>query len=133
MWLRMTSRTAGSWIVIAVFGISGAWHLISPASFEWLMPPFLPFHQELIVVSGVAELVSAFGLLFRWSFAPALTVATLVAVWVANWWWAIDVLDSAQGWIIALAWVRLPFQIPLALWAWRSPGNRFSKAVKTLD
>ena len=133
MWARMKSRKPGSWVVIAVFGLSGVWHLISPGSFEWLMPPFLPFHQELIVVSGVAELVSAFGLLFRWSLAPVFTVATLAAVWVANWWWAIDVLDSAQGWTIALAWARLPFQIPLILWAWRSPGNRFSKAVKTLD
>jgi uncharacterized membrane protein len=85
------------------------------------MPPWLPWHIELIYLSGVAELLAALGLLARWRLAPALTVAVLLAVWPANWWFAIDQLGNDDALTTAIAWLRLPLQIPLIWWAWRSP------------
>jgi uncharacterized membrane protein len=116
-----TKRRLGSWVVIGVFLTSGVLHLINPEAFLWLMPPFLPYPLELVYASGVAELVAALGLLFRYRWALFFTVLVLLAVWPANWWFAIDVLGSGDLWLAIAAWLRLPLQIPLILWAWRSP------------
>lgn len=117
----MARRSVGSWVVIIAFGLSGLAHLVNPAAFLWLMPPWLPWHMELIYLSGVAELIAAGGLLARWRFAPAFTVVVLLAVWPANWWFAVDSLAGGDLATSVIAWFRLPLQIPLMWWAWRSP------------
>lgn len=114
-------RSIGSWIVISVFLLSGALHLINPAGFMWLMPQWLPFGLELVLLSGVFELVAAIGLLFGAKWAPFLTILTLLGVWPANWWFAFDVIQTGDLWLIVAAWLRLPLQIPLIVAALRSP------------
>ncbi|MEY4990085.1 MAG: hypothetical protein RIS08_311 [Actinomycetota bacterium] len=74
----------------------------------------------LIYLSGIAELASALGLLLRKNWGRYLTVATLLAIWPANWWFAIDAL-SGDPLLALVAWLRLPLQIPLVVWAWRNP------------
>ena len=110
----------GALVVGALFLASGVLHLINPAAFVWLMPPWLPFQIELIVISGVMELAAALGLIFKQRWAPMLTVVTLLAVWPANWWFAIDSLSSNPD-IALIAWLRLPLQLPLLYWAWKAP------------
>jgi uncharacterized membrane protein len=110
----------GALVVAALFLASGVLHLINPAAFVWLMPPWLPFQTELIVISGVMELAAALGLIFKQRWAPMLTFITLLAVWPANWWFAIDSLSSNPD-IALIAWLRLPLQIPLLYWAWKAP------------
>jgi uncharacterized membrane protein len=110
----------GALIVAGLFLASGVLHLINPAAFVWLMPPWLPFQTELIVISGVMELAAALGLIFKQRWAPMLTVLTLLAVWPANWWFAIDSLSTNPE-IALIAWLRLPLQIPLLYWAWKAP------------
>jgi uncharacterized membrane protein len=119
----MQRRKVGSWIVIALFGVSGVLHLVSPGGFLWLMPPELGATTNLTLVyaSGVVELLCVLGLLGRWRWAPMLTVLTLLAVWPANIWFAFDQLGSDNTALIIAAWVRLPLQIPLLWWAWKSP------------
>lgn len=85
------------------------------------MPEWLPFRIELILLSGVFELVGALGLLFGAKWAPLLTVITLLGVWPANWWFAIDSLGSGDLWLSFAAWIRLPLQLPLIYFAWNSP------------
>ena len=110
----------GTWIVIGLFTASGILHLVNPSAFLWLMPEWTPFVIELIVISGVAELIAAFGLAFRLRWAPIFTALVLLGVWPANWWFAIDVLGQDDLWLAIAAWARLPLQVPLILWAWRS-------------
>ena len=110
----------GSWILVAMFSVSGVAHLINPESFLWLMPPFLPFPIELIVVSGVAELAAALAIVLRSKLAPLLGVAVLLAVWPANWWFAIDALSNDPD-LALFAWLRVPLQLPLIWWAWKTP------------
>ncbi len=110
----------GSWVVIAAFTASGILHLVNPGAFLFLMPEWAPEPILLVYLSGVAELFSALGLLLRKDWGRYLTVATLLAVWPANWWFAIDAL-SGDPFIALVAWLRLPLQIPLILWAWRNP------------
>lgn len=120
----------GSWIVVLLFTTSGILHLVNPGAFLWLMPPWLPEPITLVYLSGVAELVAAAGLLLRLRWAPVFTVLTLLAIWPANWWFAIDSLGSDPALAIA-AWLRLPLQIPLIIWAWRNP--RRAKAQTNLS
>jgi uncharacterized membrane protein len=110
----------GALIVAALFLASGVLHLVNPAAFVWLMPPWLPFQTQLIVISGVMELAAAIGLILKQRWAPLLTVLTLLAVWPANWWFAIDSLTSNPE-IALIAWLRLPLQLPLLWWAWKAP------------
>ena len=110
----------GSWIIVFAFTASGILHLVNPNAFLWLMPPFLPFPIELIVISGVAELAAALLILVKHRFAPALTIAVLLAVWPANWWYAIDTLSSNPEMALA-AWIRLPFQLVFIWWAYKTP------------
>ncbi|MEY4944594.1 MAG: hypothetical protein RL384_538 [Actinomycetota bacterium] len=109
----------GALVVAALFLASGVLHLVNPSAFLWLMPPWLPLKTELIVISGVMELASAIGLIFKLRWAPLLTVLTLLAVWPANWWFAIDSLTSNPE-IALIAWLRLPLQLPLLYWAYRA-------------
>lgn len=122
----MTKRKVGSWIVIALFSASGVLHLVSPQGFLWLMPPELgeQLNLSLVYVSGVVELTCVLGLLMKWRWAPALTVLTLLAVWPANIWYAFDQLGSGNTALTIAAWVRLPLQIPLIWWAWKSPKTK---------
>lgn len=119
----MAQRKIGSWIVIALLSVSGVLHLVSPQGFLWLMPPELgePLTLTLVYVSGFVELACALGLLLRWRWAPALTALTLLAVWPANIWYAFDQLGSDNTALTIAAWLRLPLQIPLIWWAWKSP------------
>ncbi len=107
----------GALVVAALFLASGVLHLVNPSAFLWLMPPWLPLKTELIVISGVMELAAAIGLIFKLRWAPLLTVLTLLAVWPASWWFAIDSLTTNPE-IALIAWLRLPLQLPLLYWAY---------------
>jgi len=119
----MTSVPIGTKIVAGVFLASGIVHLVRPQVYEPLVPRALPARRAIIVGSGVAELVCAAGLLSRQPWAPAASSALLVAVWPGN-------VTMAVAWqrsekvsppMKAVAWARLPLQLPLIRWAWRSP------------
>src|SRR5436309_550554 len=109
-------------VVLALFFVAaGIRHFVRTQFYLDLMPPYLPWHLELVYLSGVFEIAGGLGLL-----VPSLRraagwglVALLVAVFPANIHMFVDSLDR-QGWsawtIIGL--VRLPLQVPLILWAW---------------
>ena len=117
---KALGHRVGALVVAALFFASGVLHLVNPGAFLWLMPPWLPLQTELIVISGVMELAAAIGLILKQRWAPMLTVITLLAVWPANWWFAIDSLSSNPD-IALIAWLRLPLQLPLLYWAWKAP------------
>jgi uncharacterized membrane protein len=114
------------WILAVLFLTSGVLHLVNPGAFLWLMPPWLPEHNLLILVSGVSEIVSAIGLIAKQKWAGYLSALVLLAVWPANIWYAFDVSSQGLNWQTAIAWLRLPLQIPLIYAA-----IRFSKTPKT--
>lgn len=120
---RFLSLPVGSKIIVTVFILSGVGHLVNPALFLNLIPPFLPAPLFWIYASGVAEIIFAIGLLMRYSWAPLGTVMLLLVVWVGNWWFAIDLTSAGLDTGVIAAWVRVPLQIPLLVWAYRSPTN----------
>ena len=109
-------------LVAGALVTSGVVHLVRPQVFEPLIPPALGDPRLWVYASGVVELVAAGGLLTRQRWAPAVATATLAVIWVGNWQMAIDVTSANESAAATAAvWARLPLQIPLMLWAWRSP------------
>ena len=101
----------------------GFLHLIQPDFFLKIMPPYLPYHLELVLLSGAIEIALGVGLLFKrirkyvgWGL-----ILLLVAVYPANIYLAFnEVPQQAIGISSFMAsWVRLPIQfllIGLAYW-----------------
>lgn len=106
---------------------AGVMHFVNPDFYLPMMPPYLPWHLELIYLSGVAEIALGAAVL-----VPALRVwaawgiiALLIAVFPANIHIAlynVPLGGAAEGAGI-LNWVRLPIQALLIAWAWWYTGG----------
>ena len=107
--------------IMSLFYIQvGIKHFTDPDWFMQIMPPYLPFHIELVYISGAFEIILGIMLLFsktRYIAAWGL-ILLLIAVFPANIYLA-QTNGSAMGTTPTVAWGRLPFQavfIALAYW-----------------
>jgi uncharacterized membrane protein len=105
----------GEKVLVGAFLASGTVHLVRPRVYEPLMPDLVPAHREVILASGVAELVCAAGLLRPASRRASgwASAALLVAVWPGNLTMALRAQRSGSGLLRAAAWARIPLQLPL--------------------
>jgi len=106
--------------LLGVFFIAaGINHFVSPAFYIAMMPSYLPWHAELVVISGVAEAMLGGLLLFkRWAaLAGWGLIALLIAVFPANVQMALhpDLYPSISPVVL---WWRLPFQAVFIAWVW---------------
>jgi uncharacterized membrane protein len=114
---RVLLYTMGAFYVFA-----GVMHFVAPDPYVGIMPAYLPWHLELVYLSGVAEILCGVGVLIPRTrvLAAWATIALLIAVFPANLNVAIHDLpmgDATEGAGI-LNWVRLPLQLVLIAWAW---------------
>lgn len=104
--------------------VAGAAHFVVPRSYQRIVPQILGDPAFWVRWSGVAEIGCA-GLVAhpRTRRAGGLAAAVLfVAVFPANVQMALDgglAGTSSLFGSAAVAWARLPLQIPLIVWAWR--------------
>lgn len=56
-------RIAAVILVALYFLIGGVTHFTSPEFFVAIMPPYLPYHLEIVWISGVFEILGGLGLL----------------------------------------------------------------------
>jgi len=105
-----------------LLGASGVVHLGKPEVYEPLMPSWVPRHREVILASGAAELVCAAGLLHPRTRRVAgwASVALLVGVFPGNLKMADDARQSHSGTFRAVAFGRLPLQLPMIRTALRA-------------
>ena len=102
-------------------GLSYVWigcqHFINPSFFLKIVPPYLPFHLELVYLSGGCEILFGFGLLFKKTrfYAAWGLVFLLIAVYPANIYLAFNELPQEAINISSFvaSWVRLPIQFVL--------------------
>jgi uncharacterized membrane protein len=108
---------AASWALALLLVTTGTWHFASPTGFEAIVPAWLGSPGFWVAASGVAELGCAVALVWPPSrrLAGWACAGLFVAVYPANIKMALDSLDGHGS--VALAWLRLPLQIPLILWA----------------
>jgi len=102
-----------------LFIVAGANHFINTGFYVGIMPPYLPWHLELVYASGFAEVaLGALLLIQRWAVWAAWgLIALLVAVFPANVHMAMhaELYPSLPAWGL---WLRLPLQGLLIAWAW---------------
>ena len=119
----MTSPIANDVKLLAgIFGVSGVIHLVRPQTYEPLMPDVVPAHREVILVSGVLELLCAAGLLHPRTrqLAGWTSVAVLLGVYPANIKMAVDASRTHHTGFKAAAFGRLPLQLPMIRSAWKA-------------
>ncbi len=110
---------AGLYIQALVYIVAGINHFVRPRLYMAIMPPYLPAHQLLVDLSGVAEIVLGLGLLLPVTrvWAAWGLILLLIAVFPANVYMATaDQFAQIPDWI---RWGRLPLQGLLIWWAYR--------------
>ena len=116
-------KTILLWVMGLAYVAVGVNHFVMPATYEAIMPPYLPWHRELVWISGAAEI--ALGILVLVPKTRVLAawglVALLIAVFPANLHMALNPADfDIPRWVLYL---RLPLQglfIAWALWYTRA-------------
>ncbi|GGL69274.1 DoxX family protein [Halocalculus aciditolerans] len=114
------------YVMSALYVGAGVMHFVAPRSFERIVPPGFPNPRGLVYLSGVAEVALGLGVLVRRTRRASAwgLVALLAAVFPANVYMAVDdvaaalVPDEHRRAAQIAAWVRLPLQGVLMLWAW---------------
>ena len=115
-WIPLAA-SIGKWILAALFIVGGIGHFVAPDVYMRIMPPYLPFHRPLVLLSGAFELILGVLLLIpRYSRLAAWgLIALLIAIFPAN-----IYLFQHQEILPAppiLHLLRLPLQGVLILWA----------------
>jgi uncharacterized membrane protein len=112
-------RTALRGLFGVLFILAGLNHFRDPNFYINIMPPYLPWHRELVAISGVAEIALGTLLLFRrWAVLAGWgLIALLVAIFPANLHMAMNPQLYPSISPTAL-WLRLPVQGLLIAWAY---------------
>lgn len=116
---RSRSRSASA--LAALLALAGATHFTRPRFYDAIVPRALPgTPRQWTYASGAAELAVACAVAVpRTRRQGALAAAALfVAVFPANVKMALDFRQKSPK-ARALAYGRLPLQIPLVAWAWK--------------
>ncbi len=121
------------YLMAAFYVFAGIQHFRVPHFYLPMMPPYLPWHAELVFLSGVAEVLCGLGVLFPQTRKLAAwgTIALLIAVFPANIHVAVNnvpLFGATEG-PGAIGYVRLPLQLVLIAWAWwYTEDDRLSEA-----
>ena len=104
---------------IAAFFIGvGVAHFVKPDPFVYIMPPYLPWHLELVYISGFFEVLGGIGLcLIKYVQAGWGLIALLVAVYPANIHMLVNEVylpDMPRS--KAILWARMPCNSFWGLW-----------------
>ena len=116
---KRRAKTLALLALAAAFIFAGVNHFLNPDFFVAIMPPYLPLHLELVLLSGVFEILGGVAVLVPGvrSLAGWGLILLLLAVFPANLHMALnpelfpDVSSSAL-------YLRLPLQIVFIAWAY---------------
>jgi uncharacterized membrane protein len=106
-------------LLAALFCASGVVHLLSPRTFEPLIPRWLPHPRAVVYTSGLAEIISSGGLIKRTGWARPASVVLLLGIFPGNIQMAVTASRLSSGRLTTrqvLATGRLPLQLVL-IWA----------------
>ena len=105
-----------------VMVVAGGLHFAATDAYVGIMPDYLPWHRELVWLSGALEILLGLGLLWRNTRGSAGIglILLYLAVLPANVNMAVHDIQPAGFHIPAfLLWARLPLQLAFIYWAWR--------------
>ena len=108
-------------ILIFNMAVVGVLHFVNPEVFLAIMPDYLHWHYELVIISGVFEVLGAIGLAIPKTRSAAGwgLIALFICVFPANLWQAMQGIDlpglAGPAWV---RWARLPMQAVFIYWAY---------------
>lgn len=100
--------------------VAGILHFVMPKFYLKIMPKYLPKPLELVIISGIAEIICGLLLLFPFTqnFGAYATIALLIAVFPANLEMSrIYFVKKKKGFWLTI--LRLPLQLMLIWWAFQ--------------
>lgn len=118
-------RSGLRWLLALLYGAAGLMHLIRPQPFLAIMPPWVPAPEPVVLLTGLAEIAGAAGLLQPWSASLRRVAGVGLAlyalcVWPANFQHLLIDLGKPEGGLgLGYHIPRLaaqPLLIWLALW-----------------
>lgn len=117
------------YIMILVYLGAGINHFVHPDFYLKIMPAWLPWHEELVFISGICEILFALLLVFPLTrrFGVYCIIALLIAVFPANIQMLLDHYHDNDP-MLWIAILRLPIQFVLIWWAYS-----FTKPIVSKD
>lgn len=107
-----------------LYFLAGINHFINPQFYLKLIPPYIPFHETMNVISGIAEIVLALLLLHQPArkFASVIIVLMLLAfITVHVYYIQVNPCTPASCLLFWIGWARLLIIHPLLIcWAWKA-------------
>lgn len=107
------------WLFGILFILAGINHFAQTDFYVRIMPPYLPWHLELVYLSGLLEVLLGTMLLIRryTTLAAWGLIALLIAVFPANIHMALNP-ELYPSMAPLVLWLRLPLQGVLIAWAY---------------
>ncbi|MFT5064213.1 MAG: putative membrane protein [Gammaproteobacteria bacterium] len=107
-------------IISSFFLIGGIGHFVVPQFFIDIVPPYLPYPEALVYISGVFEILGALGLFLPQTrqWAGYGLIALSVCVFPANIHMAMNPALFPEQSAFALQFVRPPIQLVLIWLCW---------------
>lgn len=103
-----------------LFVAAGVTHFTKSNIYERIMPPYLPAHGTLVLLSGIVEMIFGFMLLnFKTQSAAAYGIIALLFIFIPI---HIYMLQEPKASLKLPKWVlvlRLPLQFALMYWAYQ--------------
>lgn len=112
-------KLAMKWLLGALFVLAGIGHFSHTEFLMSIVPPYLPWHRELVYLSGIIEIALGILLLIPkfTTWAACGLIALLIAVFPANIHMAANPSQYPDFSPVSL-WLRLPMQGAIIAWAY---------------
>ena len=133
----ITARAIARTLLAAVYLVAGAFHLAAPGPFLSITPSWVPFPEQVVALTGLAELAGAFGLMVPRVRRTAGIGLALYAVCVfpANIQHAMDSLGRPDAlsdlWYHVPRLLLQPVIVWWALWAGEAIAWPFARYART--
>ena len=98
--------------------LNGIFHFMFTESYLPIMPDFLPFHWELILISGVLEFLFGIGVIFEKYRNIALSGIIVILILFMSVHLNMLIPENSLGYSYSLLIIRALFQFVLIDWAW---------------
>lgn len=119
--IRSNARALSRGLLATFFVAAGVNHFRDPGFYVPTMPPWLPWPEQLVALSGGAEIIGGIAAVVAPSRRAAgwWLIALLVAVFPANVNTAVNHAQFTERPVVDwLLWLRLPVQAALIAWVW---------------
>ena len=105
----------------AVLLVAGITHLISPQIYLPAMPNYLPFHLELVYLTGIIEIILGTGIILKsvYKACSKLTAVYFIAILPAHIHVSLNEVEMFGVSSPALLWLRTVLQTILIYWAYK--------------